>query len=330
MNELKRKVLLICPDYMGYAGIICKGIKKHLDAEVHLVTITGTGLKFKYRNSFHHMQNFFSKSFLGKNQKKDFYNNAIAEKLETIFDEHPLFNDILILRPDLIKEHLSYIKPHSKRLIAYFWDSFERIPDGKETISYFDKFFSFQAKDANEYNVSFRPFFYPPDLAANKNIEPEFDLGYVASYDDRVNILERIMSSLKPLDLKTSINITAVKNVRMGNRNENNINWFSDILPPNETWRITTKSKVLLEIAQPKQEGLSFRPFDAIALKKKLITTNQSILDYDFFDPQNIFIWENENTVPSKDFFTTAYRPPSPDIVKKYSLETWVHVLFEE
>ena len=328
MNELKRRVLLICPDYMGYADIICNGIRKYLNAEVHLVTTTGTNLKFNYQNSFHRIQNFFSKLFLGKNQKKDFYNSAIAEKLESIFDEYPLFNDILILRPDLIKEYLPHVKLHGKRLIAYFWDSFERIPDGKETIPYFDKFFSFQAKDANEHNVSFRPFFYPPDLSANKSIEPEFDLGYVASYDSRVNVLERIMDSLAPLNLKTSINITNVKKVGIKN-DKKSIHWLSSVLPPDKTWAITTKSKVLLDIAQPKQEGLSFRPFDAIGLEKKLITTNQSIVSYDFFDPKNIFLWEDENTVPSKDFFTTPYQSPSPDIVKKYSLENWLRDLFE-
>ena len=328
MNELNKKILLICPDFMGYADIISYGIKKYLDAEVHLVTTTGTDLRFNYRNSFHRLQNLSSKLFLRKNQKKDFYDHAIAEKLKAIFDEHPLFSGTLILRPDLIKEHLSLVKAHSKRLIAYFWDSFERIPDGKETIPYFDKFFSFQQKDANDHNVSFRPFFYPPNLPASKNTEPEFDLGYVASYDSRVNVLERIMDSLAPLNLKTSINITNVKKVGIKN-DKKSIHWLSSVLPPDKTWAITTKSKVLLDIAQPKQEGLSFRPFDAIGLEKKLITTNQSIVSYDFFDPKNIFLWEDENTVPSKDFFTTPYQSPSPDIVKKYSLENWLRDLFE-
>src|SRR5688572_33147648 len=87
-NEIKkRKVLLITPDYMDYTAVICSGISEYLDAETHLITTSGKELRFTYRNSFHRIQNFFSKLFLNKNQKKIFYSNAIKEKLETVFKE---------------------------------------------------------------------------------------------------------------------------------------------------------------------------------------------------------------------------------------------------
>src|SRR6187402_617598 len=120
----KKNILLITPNYMDYTDIIRNGISEYLDAETQLITTTGKDLNYTYRNSFHRIQNFFSKLFLQKNQKKIFYNNAIKEKLEDLFEKHSRFDDILILRPDLIKEHLPVIKTHGKRSIAYFWDSF--------------------------------------------------------------------------------------------------------------------------------------------------------------------------------------------------------------
>jgi len=88
-------------------------------------------------------------------------------------------------------------------------------------------------------------------------------------------------------------------------------------------------SRVLLDIAQPKQDGLSFRIFEAMIMEKKLITTNRSVTAYDFYNPNNIFIWQNETTIPAKEFFTTPYSPVSEEIVKKYSLENWVQQIFE-
>jgi hypothetical protein len=324
---IKRKVLFITPDYMDYTEIIFQGIEKYLEAEVHLITTTGSELKFSYRNSLHRVENFFSKLFLRKNQKKTFYNRIIDQKLQDIFNDHDQFDDIFILRPDLIKEHLQLIKQHGKRMIAYFWDGFARIPGGKETIGYFNKFLSFEPKDAKQYNLSFLPNFYSPDLSAYKNLQSQFDLAYVASYDERAETLERILGSLRILELKTNINIVSLKNIDPSNRNEN-INWFTDVLPRKETLRIMKDSNVVLDIAQSKQEGLSFRIFEAMALEKKVLTTNESIAVYDLYDPKNIFIWKNETTVPSKEFFTTPYSPIAKEIVEKYSLESWIRKIF--
>ena len=325
----KRKVLFITPDYMDYTSIVLDGITEYTNAETFLITTTGKKLKFAYRNTFHRIQNFFSKLILNQNQKKLFYNKIIKERLETIFKELQGFDDIFILRPDLIKEHLPFIKKHNNRMIAYFWDSFARVPEGRETIGYFDKFFSFEPKNVKDHNLLFLPNFYPPDLEINKEIKPQFDLSYVASADDRLTTLERILDSLNHLDLKTNINILATKTISPKNKNEKNITWFSDVLPRKETIRIMNDSKVLLDISQPKQEGLSFRIFEAMKLEKKVITTNRSVITYDFYNPNNIFIWQNESTVPSKEFFTTSYSPVSADIVKKYSLENWVQQIFE-
>ena len=325
----KKKVLLITPNYMDYTDIIRSGIYEYLDAETHLITTTGNDLNFIYRNSFHRIKNFFSKFILKKNQKKIFYNNAIKEKLETVFEKHPQFDDILVLRPDLIKEHLPFIKAHGKRSIAYFWDSFSRISEGKEVIQFFDKFFSFEPRDVKDHQLLFLPNFYSPDLVIYKNVSPHFDLSYVASYDDRLETLEKILVSLSPLDLKTNINIIATKAPEAKNKNEKSITWFTDVLPRKETIRIMSDSRVLLDIAQLKQDGLSFRIFEAMKLGKKIITTNRSITTYDFYDPRNIFVWENENTIPARDFFTAPYSPPSVDIFNKYSLQKWIVTIFE-
>ena len=56
----------------------------------------------------------------------------IKEKLETVFKEHSYFDDILILRPDLIKEHLPFIKEHGKRLLLISGIAFQEFRKGKK------------------------------------------------------------------------------------------------------------------------------------------------------------------------------------------------------
>lgn len=323
----KRAVLFITPDYMDYTSIILDGITEYADAETSLVTTTGKKLMFAYKNTFHRIQNFFSKLIFNQNQKKLFYNKEMRKRLETIFKEHQHFDDVFILRPDLIKEHLPSIKKHSTRMIAYFWDSFSRIPEGRETIKYFDKFFSFEPKNVKDHDLLFLSNFYSPDLQVDKNIDPSFALSYVASSDNRLPIMERILDSLSHLQLKTNINIVA--NEMTTPKKEKNITWFTDALPRKETIRIMNNSHALLDIAQPNQTGLSFRIFEAMKLEKKIITTNRSVVDYDFYDTKNIFVWENENTIPERSFFSTPYSPLPVEVLNKYSLQKWITTIFE-
>ena len=72
-TAVKRKVLFVTPDYMDYTSIILGGITEYSNTETFLITTTGKKLTFAYRNTFHRIQNFFSKLILNKNQKIEFY-----------------------------------------------------------------------------------------------------------------------------------------------------------------------------------------------------------------------------------------------------------------
>ncbi|WP_228731997.1 MULTISPECIES: hypothetical protein [Pseudomonas] len=58
---------------------------------------------------------------------------------------------------------------------------------------------------------------------------------------------------------------------------------------------------------EPGQAGLSFRFFEAMTSRKKVITTNKSVVDYDFYNPANILV-----------------------IDEKYTLQGWVKTVFSQ
>jgi hypothetical protein len=329
LTNQHRKILLITPDYMEYTSIIRRGIAEYLQAEVSIITTTGKEFAFKYESFLHRLQNFFSKLLLNRNLKKIFYYRVMNEKLETIFKENPSFDDILVLRPDLIVAHLPWIKKHGHRFIAYYWDSFARFPAGKNTIPFFDRFFSFEPQDVKEYRLLFLPNFFYDDEPEQKDSITSFDLAYIASYDKRFSTLQRILASLEPVNLKTNIRILAPAHVVAKNKNKTKIHWLHDPLPRHEAIKIISNSKTLLDIAQPGQEGLSFRIFEALYSGKKIITTNRAVAQYDFYNSQNFFVWQDEGLIPPVDFFTTPYRPIPKAIIEKYSLENWIKQIFD-
>ena len=89
------------------------------------------------------------------------------------------------------------------------------------------------------------------------------------------------------------------------------------------------RSKIIIEIQRKEQIGLSFRVFEALGQRKKLITTNTDIVNYDFYHPQNILVIDEAAINIPEDFVNSPYIPVSDKILDKYRLRNWTKKLFD-
>ena len=106
------------------------------------------------------------------------------------------------------------------------------------------------------------------------------------------------------------------------------IKFITEFIPFEENQKRMKESKIILDIHKEIQNGLTFRVFEAIGLNKKLITTNKDIINYDFYNPNNIFVWDEKITEIPRNFLDNEYEKLSDEIYKKYSLENWVKTVF--
>jgi hypothetical protein len=90
-----------------------------------------------------------------------------------------------------------------------------------------------------------------------------------------------------------------------------------------------SQTNVILDLIRDKQSGLSFRIFEAMAYQKKIITSNAYVKDYDFYNPNNILILDENNVQIDSTFFVTPYQPIPEEIYQKYTLSHWVNTIFE-
>lgn len=85
---------------------------------------------------------------------------------------------------------------------------------------------------------------------------------------------------------------------------------------------------LILDITQKGQIAPTMRVMEAIYLSKKLITNNQSLSDYDFYNKNNIFILPNEYDDSLIDelnnFIECPFIPYSNEIREKYGFSEWV------
>lgn len=313
------KVLFLCPNYFEIHKIIEKEICEYFNCEIETIIFK----KYVYANKYENIKNFFSKTFLKKNLKKNW---ASKQSMQSI-NINDTYDYIFIICPDfLINDDLKLLNSISKQSIVYYWDSFDNISSYERTVKYFNKHFSFEPKDVKNYNFSFLTNFY---FKTDNKAEVINDVFFIGTYDKRFSKILEIGRYLNLIGKKTIINIYT-KNKKIVNKyKETNIKFIDKIIGIAETEELLKQSAVILDVQKQIQDGLTFRVFEAIGHKKKLITTNQNIKNYDFYNPTNIFIWTDETTSIPSSFFNEPYEDLEIDIYNKYGIKNWVKTIFE-
>ncbi len=83
------------------------------------------------------------------------------------------------------------------------------------------------------------------------------------------------------------------------------------------------KYKGILDVACNDNSGLSLRVFESVFFHKKLITNNPLVTAYDFYDENNIYIWDHSK-ISLEEFLARPYRPVPDSICRTYLLSSWL------
>ena len=90
-----------------------------------------------------------------------------------------------------------------------------------------------------------------------------------------------------------------------------------------EMEKIYKESRCVLDSAQDDQFGLTIRTIEALGAKKKLITTNKDVINYDFYCAENIYIYDGKIDLEDV-FFKEEFKEIDKEIYEKYSLKNWL------
>ncbi|KFF05889.1 CgeB family protein [Flavobacterium reichenbachii] len=274
--------------------------------------------EFKYPNLLFRAYNLFLKTFLKKNLKTIYFGKKIIENLKEVKQTQDL---ILVIKGDFIDpKSIQEFKKYGKKTIAYFNDNTIRCPKIIRVMPHFDEVFSFEKEDCKKYNLKFATNWIYNSVCV-KNEKPfEYKVFNIISKDKRLPILARIAADLKSKNISQKIFVYDKK----FQRRTSAIEYITNHIPLSEINEYNNRSQVLLDINRKSQNGLTFRVFESIGLQKKLITTNADIVNYDFYNPNNILVIDEKNPNIPVSFFDKEYEKLPEDIFKKYTLEGWI------
>lgn len=328
-----KKVLFISPSFFGYEKDIAEELVA-LGAEVDYFDerpFISSIAKILNRLNF--------KFFIKKNIKKHF--DEIIKK-----SEEKKYDFIFVISPETLdKGFVHKIKSTSDNIISilYMWDSFRNKSNAKKLSSCFDKVYSFDSTDRIDgLDIKFLPLFYNKDFTYKDSdtvVNTQYSVSFIGTvHSDRVKLAKKVITQFQDKGFDTfsffycpSKLLFILKKVFT---KEFDFISYADVsfksMSKKQIRDIFLKSNAVIDIHHPEQSGLTMRSVEMLGLNKKLITTNVDIESYDFFSRHNITIIDRHSPIIPEDFIMSAYIDPDELLVSKYSLNSWLKVLFKD
>jgi hypothetical protein len=210
--------------------------------------------------------------------------------------------------------------------VLYQWDSIRRLPGIAELLPHFDRVLSFDRLDVLADNrLIFRPLFFRETLAKDSK-KPDIDICFVGHlHSDRLDQVRCMEANAKALGMTMYVYLfTGVLTwMRLKLRGEGAGVHLRPI-PYARLMALHHRSRCVLDLPHPEQTGLTMRAIEALGLGRKLITTAQDIVNYDFYRPQNVHIAQEATLFPDCAFVRDRPEPLPQDIINSYSLDAWL------
>lgn len=311
------KICLISPDYWNYDHFIVKNLQNKGIEAYH---IKYGRIKYGYPTFLHRTINFFRKLFLGKNIKRKYRQEYVLEQLEELGKQ----DKVLAINPEMLdhETHLN-IKEKTDEYLCYLYDSIERNPATHLLNEVFDRIYSFDESDCSKYGlIPLTNYIY---LEKTEKVKSEYTVFSISSIDERLRLLNQIAHELDRMKITYKFIIVGKKRPKNLNKN---IEMKERRLSLEEVEDLQKKADVILDLIRPHQKGLSFRIFEAMALQKKIITSNSVIKNQVFYNPNNILIINPKNPVLRLGFFKSPYQEIPKEIYDSYTLDSWTRKIF--
>ncbi len=319
-DEEKKTVLYVSNDYFSYN----KAVERQLQNNGHNVISCSYSVptpNFLMRKYYSCKKLSYQQDCLNK-YKKNLYEVAQRENIDIVLVGFSWIKRDIVL-------DLKRICTNAK-FILFLVDDVQLVREQYEgTVDLFDFIFSYSPIDAEKYGLIYNPNFYAEEILNDK----VYDWSFVGTApESRAKVLESLLEKNGNMNYYMHIYKGAgglkdrIYSEIFHNYGSSGLAVYYQYksLENKRTLDIFSKSRCLLDIQHPWQKGLSMRPFHAMSMHTKLITSNPEIANYDFYRPNNIWIMDYENpSFPDEEFIYGKYEELPLHIYEKYSIEQW-------
>lgn len=172
--------------------------------------------------------------------------------------------------------------------------------------------------DCDEYKMDYVHGYYFSQLKVHKE-KTLYDVFYIGKDKGRVDSLFLLKNQMNNLGLKTYFHIVAPRRyLKFKNK------FYKEPLLYDEVRSYLSKSKAILCLSKGAQKGLTLRVMESLFNEIKLITDDQTIVDFEFYRKNNIFVLGRDDLAQLPQFLQIPYEKIEPSVLEKYTFENWL------
>ncbi len=299
-----------------------KDIKRHIEAEGAEVYLVDTNL---HAHSLYNKLIMFYTVMERDKLVKRYYEDALS----TVPDDIDI---VFVIKGQWISDEvlgLMRARYSSARFKIYQWDSVATFPDQERINPQFDEIYTFDPVDSERFSWHYRPLFFKKE-ECEPDDNKRYDLIFLCSMHTR-----RMQVLLRLKDIAARYNKTlfsyiyvprlqyikeaVIKRSPLYKGGRDALHFTS--LPMDDTNDIYNHTRCFVDYTFPQQNGLSMRTIESVGHKCKLITNNRHVMDTDFYDPSNVYIYDPDNFDIPEAFIDEPYRDIPQEVYDRYSLE---------
>ncbi|SFG40334.1 hypothetical protein SAMN05216356_107127 [Oribacterium sp. WCC10] len=278
-----------------------------------------------------HAQGFLKK--LAMFYTKKLRDKIVREYYEDKTKDVPLGIDtVFVIKGQwMTDEVIEMLKTRFKdaRFKIYQWDSVATFSDQTRINPHFQDIYTFDPVDSENYNWNYRPLFFKREECVDTE-EKKYDLIFLCSmHTRRMQILLALKKVAEGYGKKvfSYIYVPRLQYIKEAVLKRNplykgasgELHFAS--LPMKDTVDVYNHTRCFVDYTFPQQNGLSMRTIESVGHKCKLVTNNRHVLDTDFYDPDNVCIYDPDDFDIPKEFLETPYHDIAKDVYERYSLE---------
>lgn len=324
----KKKVLMFCSAFFGYDKRIADCLRS-LGFCVDL---------FDERPS----NGFVAKSCIRYRVKA--YQSVMRRYVERVIrSAEPEYDYIFVVKGEALSPKcISLLRQRYPKaeMILYLWDSVSNIPDCEKKIPFYDHVFSFDPEDSERYGLHFRPLFFAEEYEAQGlpvQTNFRYDFSFIGTAHTIRPLMVKKLGEICRKRKKEYFSFLYLPHPlvfwynKVFNKAYKTVSRSDISFTPMSAARIKQvyeESRCVLDVEHEKQKGLTMRTVELVGMKKKIITTNALVKQYDFYHPNNVFVIDRENPEVSESFWNAPYEEIPYEIFLRYSIRSFVRELF--
>lgn len=211
-----------------------------------------------------------------------------------------------------LPEYIHQINPKI-RIIYWYWNPVNKYTLPTMVTDKNVEFWTFDKGDQKQYQMKFNIQYYTGETKIH-NLDSEYDVYFIGHDKGRKRQIESILKKISDAGLKCKADILSDNS--------------KEYIPYNIAKERAIKARAILEVNQKGQTGYTLRALEALFLEKKLITTNRSIINEDFYSSQNIFVVGVDDWEKLLSLVQLPYDKIVNQLKSNYDVDAWFSNFF--